>query len=102
MKLKYHFSIFVIIFFILLDLNGKSQVLYIGANYHQHDDKKSEKIKKDISLMKAASLNMVRMGNLVWDSYEPDERGDMLYPNHRYNGRYRGSDLPEVCPALCR
>jgi beta-galactosidase len=73
MKLKYDYSIFVIIFLILLGLNGKSQVLYIGANYHPHDDKNPEKIKKDIQLMKAAGLNVVRMGHLAWDSYEPEE-----------------------------
>ncbi|MBN1187547.1 MAG: beta-galactosidase [Bacteroidales bacterium] len=54
-------------------LIGNSQVLYVGANYHPHDDKNPEKIKKDIELMKAAGLNVVRMGHLAWDSYEPAE-----------------------------
>lgn len=49
----------------------KTQVLYIGANYHPHDDKNPDKIKKDIQLMKSAGFNVVRMGHLAWDSYEP-------------------------------
>jgi beta-galactosidase len=51
----------------------KAQQLYVGANYHPHDDKNIEKIKKDIGLMKAAGLNVVRLGHLAWDSYEPAE-----------------------------
>jgi len=109
----------------------KAQELYVGANYHPHDDKNPEKIKSDIKLMKEAGLKVVRMGHLAWDSYEPsdgkfdfewfdevmdmmaevgikvildiavrpapiwlhkkypsidivDEKGDVLYPNHRY------------------
>jgi beta-galactosidase len=51
----------------------QAQNLYVGANYHPHDDKNLEKIKKDISLMKAAGLTVVRLGHLAWDSYEPSE-----------------------------
>jgi beta-galactosidase len=51
----------------------EAQGLYVGANYHPHDDKNPEKIKKDIELMKAAGLNVVRMGHLAWDSYEPSD-----------------------------
>lgn len=50
-----------------------SQELYVGANYHPHDDKDPAKIKKDIQLMKAAGFTVVRMGHLAWDSYEPSE-----------------------------
>jgi beta-galactosidase len=50
-----------------------SQQLYVGANYHPHDDKNREKIKKDIELMKNAGFTVVRMGHLAWDSYEPAE-----------------------------
>ena len=50
-----------------------AQVLYVGANYHPHDDKNIEKIKRDIELMKDAGFNVVRMGHLAWDSYEPSE-----------------------------
>jgi beta-galactosidase len=73
MKLKYTYLIYALGFLILLGLNGKSQVLYVGANYHPHDDKNPEKIYQDIQLMKAAGLNVVRMGHLAWDSYEPAE-----------------------------
>jgi len=50
-----------------------AQELYVGANYHPHDDKNPEKIQRDIQLMKEAGLNVVRMGHLAWDSYEPSE-----------------------------
>ena len=43
---------------------SNAQGLYVGANYHPHDDKNLEKIKSDIQLMKAAGLNVVRMGQL--------------------------------------
>jgi beta-galactosidase len=52
---------------------SNAQGLYVGANYHPHDDKNLEKIRSDIQLMKAAGLNAVRMGHLAWDSYEPSE-----------------------------
>jgi beta-galactosidase len=50
-----------------------AQQLFVGANYHPHDDKNPEKIEADILLMKAAGLNVVRMGHLAWDSYEPSD-----------------------------
>jgi beta-galactosidase len=50
-----------------------AQKLYVGANYHPHDDKNMEKIKTDIERMKAAGFNVVRMGHLAGDSYEPAE-----------------------------
>ncbi len=50
-----------------------AQGLYIGANYHPHDDKDPEKIKRDIRLMKEAGFNVTRLGHLAWDSYEPAE-----------------------------
>ncbi len=53
--------------------NLKAQGLYVGANYHPHDDKNIEKIKTDIQLMKSAGFTVVRMGHLAWDSYEPAE-----------------------------
>jgi len=58
---------------LLATLSVKAQGLYVGTNYHPHDDKDQEKIKKDISLMKAAGFKVVRMGHLAWDSYEPSE-----------------------------
>jgi len=58
---------------LLAVLSVKAQTLYVGTNYHPHDDKDPEKIKKDIELMKAAGFKVVRMGHLAWDSYEPSE-----------------------------
>lgn len=46
--------------------------LYIGANYHPHDWD-AERWKTDIDLMREAGFNMVRLGHLCWDSYEPEE-----------------------------
>lgn len=50
-----------------------AQGLYVGANYHPHDDKNLEKIKNDIRLMKEAGFNVTRLGHLAWDSYEPSD-----------------------------
>lgn len=62
-----------IVILLLSGLNGIAQVLYVGANYHPHDDKNPEKIKTDIEMMKAAGFTCVRLGHLAWDSYEPSE-----------------------------
>jgi len=62
----------VVILFLFGSLMN-AQELYVGANYHPHDDKKPEKIKRDIQLMKDAGFKVVRMGHLAWDSYEPSE-----------------------------
>ena len=50
-----------------------AQQLYVGANYHPHDEKNVGKWRQDISLMKEAGFKVVRMGHLAWDSYEPRE-----------------------------
>ncbi|WP_274652877.1 beta-galactosidase [Paenibacillus humicola] len=47
-------------------------MLFAGANYHPHDWP-SERWRQDISLMKEASFNLVRLGHLCWDSFEPSE-----------------------------
>jgi len=65
--------LFLTILSCFFSVSANAQSLYVGANYHPHDDKNPEKIKKDIQLMKAAGLNVVRMGHLAWDSYEPSE-----------------------------
>ena len=73
MKFKFNYLI-TTIGILLLSLTGvNSQTLYVGANYHPHDDKNPEKIKNDIQLMKSAGFTCVRMGHLAWDSYEPSE-----------------------------
>ena len=73
MKLKFNFLFILIGILFLTVLKGNSQNLYVGTNYHPHDDKNIEKIKKDIGMMKAAGFTVVRMGHLAWDSYEPAE-----------------------------
>ncbi|MBN2611990.1 MAG: beta-galactosidase, partial [Bacteroidales bacterium] len=72
MKHKIRCLIVAIVIFSFSLINGNAQ-LYVGANYHPHDDKNPEKIKDDIKLMKAAGFSVVRMGHLAWDSYEPSE-----------------------------
>ena len=57
----------------VLGTTANAQVLYVGANYHPHDDKNIDKIKTDIRLMKEAGFTCVRLGHLAWDSYEPAE-----------------------------
>lgn len=52
---------------------AQAQTLYVGVNYHPHDDKNIEKIRRDVRLMQEAGFNVVRMGHLAWDSYEPAE-----------------------------
>ncbi|MFI5137974.1 MAG: beta-galactosidase [Sphingobacteriales bacterium] len=66
-------ALLFIAIFLFFSFSSKAQVLYVGTNYHPHDDKDIEKIKSDITLMKAAGFTSVRMGHLAWDSYEPSE-----------------------------
>lgn len=73
MKTKRPKPLVLIAIFILFSFMLNAQELYVGANYHPHDDKNIEKIKSDIQLMKAAGFKSVRMGHLAWDSYEPSE-----------------------------
>jgi beta-galactosidase len=68
-----HTILFSIVFLFKLSLLLQAQELYVGANYHPHDDKNPEKIQRDIQLMKDAGFKVVRMGHLAWDSYEPSE-----------------------------
>jgi beta-galactosidase len=51
----------------------RAQELYVGVNYHPHDEKNPEKVQRDIQSMKDAGFTVVRMGHLAWDSYEPSE-----------------------------
>ncbi|RPI06408.1 MAG: beta-galactosidase [Ignavibacteriae bacterium] len=69
---RYNILLFVSALLFLGPLS-KAQELFVGANYHPHDDKNTEKIKCDIKLMKDAGFNVVRMGHLAWDSYEPSD-----------------------------
>jgi beta-galactosidase len=58
--------------FFLFFIKGNAQELYVGVNYHPHDSN-LDQWKRDIALMKNAGFNVVRMGHLAWDSYEPSE-----------------------------
>lgn len=46
--------------------------LFVGACY-QPADRSPEQIESDIAIMKQAGFNVVRMGDLSWDSYEPSQ-----------------------------
>ena len=53
------------------DWPGKGQ-LFVGTCY-QPIDRTPEEIHRDIAIMKKAGFNLVRMGDLSWDSFEPVE-----------------------------
>lgn len=65
--------LYSIVLLFVFSFGVKAQNLYIGSNYHPHDDKNLEKIQRDVTMMKQAGFNVVRMGHLAWDSYEPSE-----------------------------
>src|SRR5581483_11012354 len=46
--------------------------LFVGACY-QPIDRSPDEIVRDIAIMKRAGFNVVRMGDLSWDSFEPVE-----------------------------
>lgn len=46
--------------------------LFVGACY-QPVDRSPEQISHDIAIMKRAGFNVVRMGDLSWDSFEPSQ-----------------------------
>ena len=73
MKSRKNKILLLITILIFLSYLAKAQELYVGANYHPHDDKNPEKIKNDIKLMKDAGFKVVRMGHLAWDSYETSD-----------------------------
>jgi beta-galactosidase len=50
---------------------GRGQ-LFVGACY-QPVDRSPEQIDSDIAVMKRAGFNVVRMGDLSWDSFEPSQ-----------------------------
>jgi len=65
-------KVYCLLFFLVLTIAPglKAQELYVGTNYHPHDSN-IHQWEKDIALMHAAGFNVVRMGHLAWDSYEP-------------------------------
>ena len=46
--------------------------LFVGACY-QPIDRSPDQIDQDIAIMKRAGFNVVRMGDLWWDSFEPSQ-----------------------------
>lgn len=46
--------------------------LFVGTCY-QPVDRSPEQIVRDIAIMKHAGFNVVRMGDLSWDSFEPEQ-----------------------------
>lgn len=46
--------------------------LFVGTNYQPYD-RTREQIERDIARMKAAGMEVVRFGDLSWDSFEPSE-----------------------------
>lgn len=50
---------------------GKGE-LFVGTCY-QPVDRTPEEIHNDIAIMKKAGFNLVRMGDLAWDSFEPSD-----------------------------
>ena len=46
--------------------------LFVGACY-QPIDRSTQEIDNDIAIMKGAGFNIVRMGDLSWDSFEPSQ-----------------------------
>ncbi len=73
MKTKFYITLILTAILFSQGLVLKARELYVGANYHPHDDKNPKKIKSDIKLMKDAGFKVVRMGHLAWDSYEPSD-----------------------------
>ncbi len=73
MKTILYSKLILVCFIFSCGFKLQAQKLYVGANYHPHDNKNIEKIKQDIEMMKSAGFNVVRMGHLAWDSYEPSE-----------------------------
>ena len=80
------FSHFVLLLFIMSILSSAcvaqdtpvhptwpgSGQLFVGACY-QPIDRTPEQIDQDIAIMKRAGFNVVRMGDLSWDSFEPSQ-----------------------------
>lgn len=46
--------------------------LFVGTNY-QPVDRSPAQVRRDIALMKQSGFNVVRMGDLAWDYFEPTE-----------------------------
>lgn len=58
------------------DLTGPGKLL-VGANYHPHDSD-PETWHRDVHMMRESGIEIVRLGHLAWDSYEPRD-GDFRF-----------------------
>ena len=56
---------------VFLCLAARAQNLYVGANFHPHDYASEAEIDAQIALMRDAGFNVVRLGHLAWDTFEP-------------------------------
>jgi beta-galactosidase len=70
MLLRFKYVVVLVGILILSNIRGHSQ-LYVGANYHPHDDKTPEKIKKDIQLMKEARIYFTCSPDVSFVIFEP-------------------------------
>ena len=56
--------------------------LYYGAAYYDEYMPK-ERLEKDVAMMKKAGINLVRIGESTWSTYEPQEgRFDFSHLEH--------------------
>jgi beta-galactosidase len=53
------------------DLPPMHEVLYGAAYYHEYEP--TERLDQDVAMMKAAGLNVVRMGESTWSLWEPQD-----------------------------
>ncbi|MFC3495677.1 beta-galactosidase [Glycomyces rhizosphaerae] len=58
------------------DLTGPGRLL-VGANYHPHDSDPAT-WRRDAAMMREAGLEIVRLGHLAWDTFEPAD-GDFRF-----------------------
>ena len=66
MKKLYSFCLFF-----ALSVGLYAQNLYVGVNFHPHDYASESEMDAQIALMRDAGFNVVRLGHLAWDSFEP-------------------------------
>lgn len=57
----------------LLATCASAQNLFVGANFHPHDYDSETEIDAQIAMMQQAGFNVVRMGHLAWDTFEPSD-----------------------------
>jgi beta-galactosidase len=70
------------------DMPSFSNVLYGAAYYPEYEP--SDRLDKDIAMMKAAHLNVVRMGESTWSMWEPED------------GQFDYAWMDRVVDAMCK